>query len=565
MEAVTGSSKSITTDARHATFNDIGRDQNITYINRKSESKEILASLRPVERGGYYVSPCMKGTREEIFEEIDQWLYDGDARNMLWLSGSPGAGKSAIASSLVSKLTERRQLGSRFFFKRGDITLSDPASLWRTVACDFAKFDPSFATNLVEVLKERKVNPEIPDIALHFQYLIEEPLTKTYDRSSSHAIPVVVIDALDECDSEGSQTAQRKALMDTLTQWSRLSKTFKLIITGRNERIADSFRGVCKQITLQTGDQVSANANRDIHCFFEDRFAELGGSLLPEWPGKPVLDALTARAAGLFIWAETVVKFVLQGLPEEQLDLVLAGDLGEEDNITMLYQQILEFSFGGANNRTLEVFKLVASTVILAKVPLRNDDVHQFVLQPKSSVAFILDKLSSVITIGGTDKCLRVGHLSFSEFLCDRRRCPKKFFIDHGEQSQELVTACFRLMKVGLKFNICDLESSHLLNDDVKDLPQRIGTKINMTLLYSCRFWVAHLLDVPIDPSGHESLIKEVKDFLHVRLLFWLEVMSLMKEVAVANIALLTVASWLQVSSCIIVIIFIHDNIEFLF
>ena len=61
------------TDARHATFNKVGRDQyNITYVNQTSEVKEVLASLKSVDRGGYYVPPCMKGTREKIFEEIDR-------------------------------------------------------------------------------------------------------------------------------------------------------------------------------------------------------------------------------------------------------------------------------------------------------------------------------------------------------------------------------------------------------------------------------------------------------------------------------------------------------------
>jgi hypothetical protein len=46
----------------------------------------------------------------------------------------------------------------------------------------------------------------------------------------------------------------------------------------------------------------------------------------------------------------------------------------------------------------------------------------------------------------------------------------------------------------------------------------------------------------------HTAVIKEVKDFLYVRLLFWLEVMSLKKEVSVANVALLTLAYWIQVS-----------------
>jgi hypothetical protein len=266
-------------------------------------------------------------------------------------------------------LMECCQLGSRFFFKRGDIALSNPASVWRTIAHDLANFD-YFANNLVKVMKETKVDPGMPDITLHFKFLIEEPLKKTYSDSSFDQIPVIIIDALDECDSEGSQTVQRKALVSTLTEWSHLSKMFKLIITGRDDRVPESFRAICKQIVLSTGDGVSADTNGDILRFFEERFAEISGSLLPGWPGHRILDVLTTRAAGLLLWAETVMRFVEQGLPDEQLDLVLAGDLGEGDNITKLYRQILESSFRGAKVRTLQVFRLVVSNIILAKVPL---------------------------------------------------------------------------------------------------------------------------------------------------------------------------------------------------
>jgi hypothetical protein len=132
--------------------------------------------------------------------------------------------------------------------------------------------------------------------------LIGELLTKSYSHSAS---PIIVIDALDECSSDSSHEAQRKAPFRTLIQWSHLPKSFKLIVTGCEDRVPNSFRAVCKHMVLPTGSDVSAEVNQDIRLFFEERFAELPGSMFLEWPGEQVLDTLTARTGGLFIWSET--------------------------------------------------------------------------------------------------------------------------------------------------------------------------------------------------------------------------------------------------------------------
>jgi ABC-type dipeptide/oligopeptide/nickel transport system ATPase component len=95
----------------------------------------------------------MEGTRENVLREIDAWLLDISAPNLLWIKGCPGSGKSTIASSLISRLMRRRRMGSSFPFKREDIVLSDPAAVWRTIAHDLARYDTSFASILVEVLK----------------------------------------------------------------------------------------------------------------------------------------------------------------------------------------------------------------------------------------------------------------------------------------------------------------------------------------------------------------------------------------------------------------------------
>lgn len=144
------------------------------------------------------------------------------------------------------------------------------------------------------------MDPERPDISSHFDTLTMEPLTTTYEDSTPHTIPVVIVDTLDDCGSDPSQAGQRNP--NTVTHWSRLPETFKLIVTGRDDRAPNSFRTSCKQIEFSTGEEGSMDAKQDVHRFLVvQRFTEIGSPSLTDWLGERVLDILTTRAAGLFI------------------------------------------------------------------------------------------------------------------------------------------------------------------------------------------------------------------------------------------------------------------------
>jgi hypothetical protein len=261
------------------------------------------------------------------------------------------------------------------------------------------------------------------------------------------------------------------------------------------------------------------------------------------------LDKLTTRAGGLFIWAETVVGFIEQGVHEKRLQRVLSGDMDGGDIIAELYRQILDFSFGKADDDMLKTFIQVVSTVILAKVPLHEYDLPRFILQPGTQIKSILNKLSSVIS-AGIDGRLRISHLTFSEYLCESDRCPEQFRVGR-EEKYAFAMACFRLMRDELKFNICDLETSWLLNDEVDCLQERIEEKVSGPLRYSCRFWASHFRDVLMNQCDYDALMTELEKFLYIRLLFWLEVMSLTNEVAATSVTLSTVARLITVGSLI--------------
>jgi hypothetical protein len=466
------------------------------------------------------------------------------------ICGSPGAGKSAIAASIVSNLDDRRRLASSFAFKHSNASLSDPSVVWRTVAYDLARFHPGMNDSLVGVLKG--VDPG-RNLALQFQRLIAEPLTKSRYELLSNP-PVVVLDALDECGSDRSQSDERRRLLETLTQWRSFPRTFKLIVTSRDERLPISFRQSCRTIVLHTGNRVASETTRDIRHFLEKRFTHIteNYSSLRKWPGERIIDRLADRSAGLFIWAETLIRFVGNEKypPDEQLDLVLRGDLGEEgDAINRLYQRILDVSFENADDQILDALRAVLGTVVLAKVPLRRNDLAQFFSTPvkETVVDLILNKLSSVLSIGSTDQLIHICHLSFVDFICNPTHS-RKYFIDRATRSAIFASSCFRLMSVELKFNICGLETSHLRNDKVRDLKSRIAKSIPPHLYYACRFGWQHLRDIPPEVSSGIELLRDIEDFLHVRLLYWLEVMSLIKKIPTAWLALHSMARWIGVS-----------------
>ena len=64
-----------------------------------TEETGILERLKPAPRRAG--ATCLTETRKDILQQIHDWVTDSQARNILWLRGSPGAGKTAVASSLV--------------------------------------------------------------------------------------------------------------------------------------------------------------------------------------------------------------------------------------------------------------------------------------------------------------------------------------------------------------------------------------------------------------------------------------------------------------------------------
>ena len=495
---------------------------------------------------GRPTAECMDGTREDIMAEIDEWCDDLDASsNILWISGFPGVGKSAIARKLATRLKSSHRFGSSFFFQRELAAVQTPVNLWRTIAFDLSREYPSARSAIVTKLKDGEMDLENTDAGELFWSLVEGPLKHSADIPSGR-LPVVVIDAVDECGGlDGSRSKHRTILLQSMKAWTRIGPQFKLVVTSRPEDdIARTLSGISHRIELDSGENVSPSSSRDIHSFLCREFARIAnkysGSLSPAWPDADVIDGFTKRSAGLFIYADTLIKFVDEGQPEEQLERILSEPLHHE-SLTQLYRQILGVSFKDPSATVLEEFRNVTGTIILAKIPLRRQDIVHLLNVKPVALNYICQGLRSVLDTGDQ---LRFTHQSFVDFLMDSGGYHSPFLFHDTIQSRTLLLASLHVMKIELQFNICKLETSHVIHDDIPDLKMRIRDNIPAHLQYACRFWMDHIRQCDFDVQIGE----EVEHFMTNQFLYWLEVMSMLRKANHVTQGLRSVIAWSKVS-----------------
>jgi hypothetical protein len=404
-------------------------------------------------------------------------------------------------------------------------------------------------------LKGREIDLEIIGARELFENLVEEPLKHSGGIPSGRS-PVFVVDGLDECGGlDGSRSKYRTILLQGLKAWARLAPQFKMVVTSRPEDdISRALSAISYPIELGSGENVSPSSSRDIHAFLSREFARIAQnypeSLSSAWPGADAVKDFTKHSAGLFIYADTLIKFVDEGQPEEQLESVLLEPLHHE-SLAQLYRQILSVSFKDPSTTVLEGFRKVTGTIILAKIPLRRQDlVHLLDVKPVA-LDHICRGLRSVLDTGDL---LRFNHQSFIDFLMDSGECHSPFLFHNAIQSHNLVLASLRVMKAELRFNICKLETSYTMHDDISDLETRVRDNIHTHLQYACRFWTDHIQKCPFDVQTAE----EVEHLMTNQFLYWLEVMSLLGKVNRITRGLRSVISWSKVS---VIMMPIGDNL----
>ncbi|CCA76919.1 related to WD40-repeat protein (notchless protein) [Serendipita indica DSM 11827] len=183
--------------------------------------------------------------------------------------------------------------------------------------------------------------------------------------------------------------------------------------------------------------------------------------------------------------------------------------------------------------------------------PLTVDDLDDLVKHAKvrGSAKALVQNLGSVLSVDSKTDLIQFRHPTLVEYL---RRCSiprggdnrNKLYIDIGNAHGQTASWCLKRFKSpigGLKFNICEIESSFFLNRQIPDLEERISKFIPRRLRYAGLHWLFHLAETDDEwrtrlKDGIEHVIKSPY------VLYWMEVLSFTEGVPRAIAGLRAVA-----------------------
>ncbi|EKM60462.1 uncharacterized protein PHACADRAFT_133017 [Phanerochaete carnosa HHB-10118-sp] len=432
----------------------------LTQTIDPEENQRVIDSMPPADAGYRSVdelkSGFMQGTREELFEELEQWsavrFPEDEPKQVCYLTGGAGLGKSSISHQFCVRLDAADhpslKLGASFFFVRGGGNLEDAHLVFSTLARQLAVSQSTLRPHIISTARKYLNHGERQQM----QHAFEELLRKTLTAAPADQTPtLIVIDGIDEC-------KDRRLVPELLRSLFSLVRELPWLYVFAASRPEPHILSVLAHpssadVVHHMRLEDAADSDGDVEHYLKETVPKIPSyaDYLNEHPDA--LRRLVSRAAGVFIFARITVNFLDEhhSHPKEWFELVLSGGGPAVSPLDALYLQILRSAFPPEDLRALpsehkrlrSLLRFVAlesewinaETVAFYERDLSADDVSD-----------VVDRLRSVLMIDKDGHVVPL-HASFGEFLVDEDRCSDMLYhVDKSEGHAYLACACLAAM-----------------------------------------------------------------------------------------------------------------------
>ena len=370
--------------------------------------------------------------RQWLFREVEVALEEENIAGVQ-IIGSPGSGKSALASQLICSRTSSSFIHGRILgyhvCKYSDKNTQMAGKFIRNLAEMIGRRLPEYGyivdseTYIQRSLTEDCIDDQDPVGC--FELAVLSPLRNLKNKPRKNWF--VVVDALDECLTQGETDHSIVFLLSNKIQ--RFPPWLKVVITSRNKSYASLHSSKVKKITIDPDD--SRNL-KDLEIFVTKRLFQEGPLLqrITWWLGDDSVKSITKLATqvlstsqGNFLFVKELLKDWENSRPELRNAYVLPKTL--RDLFHSYFERL--YPREGSFRPVRHILELLVSTFepltqnqMFDLLKIRENSLDEYDFKNR------LRELGDFLKIG-KDNTLTLYHLSLTEWLTSEEN--EKYFV----------------------------------------------------------------------------------------------------------------------------------------
>ena len=457
----------------------------------KDSSDEVLRNLTKSEFSGdieYYLQRFQEGTREWVFDRVQNWLDDRSSQNRaMVISANAGMGKSVISAVICKRMQEAGRLSGGHFCQYNSVRYCKPQLMIQSLACHLSHALPGYKQALVEQLS-RNLGTDFNNMGVEelFALLFKEPLSAVGDPGRNM---LMVIDGLDESEYQG-----RNELLDVIaSQFCTLPIWIRFLVTTRPAlNIAEKLKHL-KPLELKANDKENLE---DVRVFCLKRLEHMvKPANVDEFVERVVL-----KSEGLMLYTHFLILSITENASIfHEEDLVGSSPLGIS-SIYHSYFKRLELELLKELDIKEEQFLNLLSAITTSREPLPVGFVSKVLVPSTNSpltrrkVLRALNSVSALLPV--RDDCVHVIHKSVQDWLTDVSSYGEhEFIVDENEGHRILAALCtdelenLKLKGVrNIQFSATERyavyhAAHHMLHERDKREPQRLDELTKASIL----------------------------------------------------------------------------------
>ena len=368
----------------------------------------------------------MGGSCEWLIDKrsFQSWLK-GDGLPMYWVHAKPAAGKTVLASKVITHLKHLEKPCSFFFFHYGNKGVSNISFFLLSMARQIAMRSEEVLDIVLDIFGEDDRLCKADHRTIWRKVFLDAILK--VDMQECH---YWVIDALDECPNE----ADIAALLSKVVEVSPI----RILVTSRNQ--IESYSGSAfSQRAVHTQEILEAESKLDIALYLDVNISRLPS--IDTDGQQNILQQILDKSAGCFLW----VNLVLQELAKVKTSRDVSKVMAEvPTDMNELFARILNIMSAASYGK--ELVQAILVWITCSARPLKSAELHD-ALELDLGEQIDVDIDGSIRACCGqlvyvdTQSQVQMIHLTAREFLLEPG-LDSEFAVDEATGHHRLLLAC---------------------------------------------------------------------------------------------------------------------------